>query len=258
MRVVRHLLDKPKNSRAYETLLHITCRSAYGERDREGTLREIWEEFEDRDVRRKDGKRLTYYGSWSVENTETSQLLKYLDGQCGAWAKTFINCLWHQGIKEGTWTIVWPLIETDYGYLFVKNWQFKEPGSSGNPAYPYLNISVGFPKRDNRYEWVSAEVTDKKGIPGQGTSNPASLFNNHQFVMIRRGGLYYFYDPSYGKVFSGTNEVEALLKVDNGCIDGFALPPEEDEDGRLKWLIRKNSAGFDLGYGYDPTYAGEP
>ena len=57
MRVVKSLFDKPVKSVAYETLLHITCRSAYGERDSEGTLREIWEEFEDRDVRRKDGKR---------------------------------------------------------------------------------------------------------------------------------------------------------------------------------------------------------
>jgi hypothetical protein len=170
MRVVRHLLDKPVKSVAYETLLHITCTSADGAMDSDSALEKIWQEFEDRDVRRKDGKRLTYYGSWLVENTETDQLLMDLDGQCGAWAKTFINCLWHQGVNTGEWCVI---RADNPEYFLVKNWRFDGNGTSGDPQYPYLNVAAidgPYPPlvRPDHYEWISAEVIDARGIPGQG------------------------------------------------------------------------------------------
>jgi hypothetical protein len=61
------------------------------------------------------------------------------------------------------------------------------------------------------YNWTFSEVNDAPGIAGQGNSNPASMFNNHQ-VMI--DGQYY--DPSYGVQYS------SLQDIDNS-IDGFYI-----------------------------------
>lgn len=60
------------------------------------------------------------------------------------------------------------------------------------------------------YNWAYAEVTDTNGIPGQGTSNPASLFGNHQVVI---GGTYY--DPSYGLKHNSLDDIDA------NAVDGF-------------------------------------
>ena len=110
-------------------------------------------------------------GIWIVRtrNYLVDPLLKDTDRQCGAWAKMFISSLQHQGISTGRWTILYPLVEGRYGWLFVKRWKFNEPGSSGDPAYPYLNVSLGWPERHDHYEWLSADVNDFVGFLGRAT-----------------------------------------------------------------------------------------
>lgn len=142
--------------------------------------------------------------------------------------------------------------------LVVKDWTFHGAGTSGNSTYPYLNIlPIGDPNSyigQTSYNFAYAEVTDDNGVAGQGNSNPASLFNNHQ-VMV--SGEYY--DPSYGV------KRASLAEIDDNAIAGFyifdQIPLNEvdynldlNQDGdkvdiavpTAVFLFRKNPAGNDL------------
>ena len=71
------------------------------------------------------------------------------------------------------------------------------------------------------------------GIPGQGTSNPHSIFWNHALAVVHGK----FYDPSYGKIFT------SLLQVDDESFDGYVTAEERQVNGKqvIAWLIRKNT-----------------
>jgi hypothetical protein len=242
-----------------ETLFEIGCQNADGETDQATATAKIWSEFTDRVVKRIDGTQMTYYDSYLCANTEAASLLKFGDGQCGAWADLLIRTRQVQGMND----------TNEYRFFFsnqgpgvegfaVKDWTFHGAGTSGNPAYPYLNIlPIGNPDAyigQNSYNFAYAEVTDDNGIAGQGNPNPASLFNNHQ-VMV--SGEYY--DPSYGI------KRASLADIDNGSIAGFykvdqillneaAYNLDLNQDGdkvdtgvpTFVFLFRKNPAGNDL------------
>ena len=98
-------------------------------------------------------------------------------------------------------------------------------GRSGDPVYPYLNLD-GSPLITGppyAYNWLFSEVTDGIGVPGQGTPDPASLFNNHQVVKFGTPPVYY--DPSCGVTYS------SLADIDNLAVDGYwqrgTLPVDE-------------------------------
>lgn len=64
----------------------------------------------------------------------------------------------------------------------------------------------------NGYDFaVKQEVTDQAELPGQGNNNPASLFNNHQFVVFLVGGTLKYFDPSYGVQYSGEADFDSKL-----------------------------------------------
>jgi len=66
----------------------------------------------------------------------------------------------------------------------VANWSYAPAGTSGNPDFPYFDEYSGsrIDVAGTGYAWLSSEVSDGAGLAGQGTANPASLFNNHQFL----------------------------------------------------------------------------
>lgn len=238
---------------AYHTLAHLGCKNADGESTAANCTTKIWNEFTDRDVRRVDGVRLTYYASYTCGNVTTASLLASGDGQCGAWAKFFIDMRKIQGIDDTNEYVIFDPI-TDDGFI-VKNWTFTGGGSSGHPTHPYLNIPDSPLIGATSYNWKFAEVNDAAGIPGQGNPNPASLFNNHQVVI---SGAYY--DPSYGVKHA------TLQDVDSNSIDGFYIGPggypvdeptvnlDLNGDGdktdlginTTVMLFRKNPAGLDI------------
>ena len=187
-------LGDPLTSPLYHTLAHLGCVNATGETDEAGCTEKIWDEFTDRDVRRVDGTRLTYYASYLCENVTTADLLLHGDGQCGAWVTLFLDIRKVQGITEARHLIrIKPRMSNDKGFI-VKNWNYSGDGSAGVQSYPYCNIPVETSFVSSiGYHWKFAEVTDAEGLPGQGTSNTASLFNCHYIVMC--GALF---DPSYG------------------------------------------------------------
>jgi hypothetical protein len=168
--------------------------------------------------------------------------LKFGDGQCGSWASLFIRLRQIHGIDVANEYVIFSSINNNEGFL-VKNWNFNGAGSSGIPAYPYLNIpDAPFPAQ-NSYPWKFAEVTDQNGIAGQGNPNPASLFGNHQVVLDGQ-----YYDPSYGQKFASLKDID-----DNALYESsFNLDLNGDGDKTdvgvqtNVFLIRKNPAGLDL------------
>ncbi len=195
----------------YHTLAHLGCKNADGETTAAGCTAKIWGEFTDRNVRRVDGVQLTYYASYTCGNLTTASLLANGDGQCGAWAKLFIDMRKVQGIDDIDEYVIFEPIADD-GFV-VKNWTFNGAGTSGHPTHPYLNIfeSDATLIGATSYNWTFAEVNDAPGIPGQGNANPASLFNNHQVVISGQ-----YYDPSYGIQHA------SLQSIDD-TIDGFYI-----------------------------------
>ena len=245
-------LNDPVTAMRQETLFYLSAKNADGVAQEAAVTTSIWNEFTDLDVRRIDGTQLTYYKSFQCNNVETESLLKNGDGQCGSWAKFFIDLRKVHGIDVPNEYVVFRP-SADDGFL-VKNWNFNGAGTSGVAGYPYLNIpDAPFPSA-NSYSWKFAEVTDQNGIPGQGNPNPASLFGNHQVVIDGQ-----YYDPSYGKKFA------SLKDIDDNAIDGYfrvvpAAINEPDFNLDLNgdgdkidmgvqinvFLIRKNPAGMDL------------
>ena len=194
----------------YHTLAHLGCINAAGECTASGCTLKIWGEFTDRDVRRVDNTQLTYYSSYLCDNVTTADLLKYGDGQCGAWASLFLDIRKVQGLNDfNEWIRLEPTF--DDGFI-VKNWTFSGPGTSGHPTHPYLNIPEVPFVNTTSYAWKYAEVNDSMGIPGQGNSNPASFFARH---FVYYGGEYY--DPSYGIKHT------SLLTLDSNAIDGYYI-----------------------------------
>jgi hypothetical protein len=194
----------------YHTLAHLGCKNADGENTAANCTAKIWAEFTDRDVRRVDGVQLTYYASYMCGNVTTASLLANGDGQCGAWAKFFIDMRKVQGIDDTDEYVLFEPIDDD-GFI-VKNWTFTGTGSSGHGTHPYLNLPDSLLIGATSYNWKFAEVNDAAGIPGQGNANPASLFNNHQVVISGQ-----YYDPSYGVQHA------SLQDIDDNAIDGFYI-----------------------------------
>jgi hypothetical protein len=235
----------------YHTLVHLGSVAASGQDTQDGVVQKVWEEFNDLVVRKFRGEYLHYYKSFRTENISTRELLAFGDGQCGSWAKLFLDVLKAQGIRfTGNYVIAVPAAMTlgipdgvRYGFL-VNNWKFNGTGiadaavvrAAGHPVdvaisngFTYLNVisttymsNVPRISADGKsYEWLYQQVQDEVGVRGQGVQNPASLFGNHQFVQVSLGGVTKWLDPSYGLEYEGATEDDRLLDFDNKAIAGY-------------------------------------
>ncbi len=253
-------LADPVTSFRQESLFDISCQNCDSINQAASVTAAIWNEFTDQEVKKVDGTKLTYYNSFNCGNTTTDKLLKFNDGQCGAWAKFFIDLRKVQGIDDPNDYV---RFESTLSHGFVvKTWNFTGSGTSGIPTYPYFNIpdgSLSGPnsfKTDNSYKWKFAEVTDASGVSGQGNNNnPASWFGNHQVVFISNQ----YYDPSYGVVYSSlqnidNNAIDGFFVVINALIDEMNVNIDLNQDGdkiddgvnTLIMLFKKNPPGLDI------------
>jgi Ca2+-binding RTX toxin-like protein len=222
-------LKAPAIGAVWHTLIDIGSRKAIGTSGtgvaaEDTTISKIWPAFTSRNVQRVDGTPLTYYEDYRCNNTTTQSLLAYGDGQCGAWAKLFLDVLKVQGIdRVDDYVLVSP---TTAGEGFIVNdWDFSNT-PSGTGTYQWENEVAGNPLADwnvlfaapdfDSYAWLAgADVTDEPGEGGQNNDDPASLFGNHQFVKLTVNGVTQFYDPSYGETYA------SLLDFDDNHLAGY-------------------------------------
>ena len=247
-------LGDPATELRQETLFDLGSRNADGKTTAATATTDIWNDFTDRDIRRVDGTQLTYYADYNCNNLTTESLLSKGDGQCVAWAKLFIDIRKIQGIHESVDNyVVIDSLHAD-GFI-VKNWTFSGNGNSQLPNFPYVNIPKASYILANSYDWKYAEVNDADGVPGQGNGNPASIFNNHQVMILGE-----YYDPSYGVIHA------SISSMDDNYIDGYysgpgSFPLDEPKvnldlngDGDMLdlavstncLLFKKNPTGLDL------------
>jgi len=254
-------LGTPATSMRQETLFDIGCRNADGETVAADATAKIWSEFTDRVVKKVDpdtgqpiGTQMTYYASYNPldfngQSVVTApQLLEANDGQCGSWADLLIRVRQAQSIDDPDEYVIFGSPNTGVGFA-VKNWSFAQNGTSSNATYPYLNIcplgngslnaNFSAVRGANSYNWAYAEVTDSSGIEGQGTTNPASLFGNHQVMISGQ-----FYDPSYGILHA------ALADIDTNAVDGYFILSTEN--------LNEATYGLDLNSDGDQTDVAVP
>ncbi len=197
-------LGDPVTAHRQETLFFLSSKNADNLTNASSVTTAIWNEFIDRSVSRVDGFKLNYYQSYACQNYETYELLKFGDGQCGAWVKFFIDLRRVQGISDQPWRSLKP-VAPSHG-MIVNNWDFTGSGTSSIPGFPYFNIP-GSPNHigNTSYNWRFAEVNDHEGVEGQGNNaNPASLFERHSVVFI--GDEYL--DPSYGVKYKTLQDLD--------------------------------------------------
>lgn len=174
----------------FHTVVHIGCVKANGmtvdsKHYTFEIISKIFEEFEDRIVKRVDGTQLTYWVGNDPPAT-TAGLLHDGDGRCGAWMRFFDDCLRAQGIS-GTQRLK----------ITTKDLPNHNPPLFG----------VGFLV---------------KNMPGQGNNTPRRSFADHALLKYFEDGMVYehYYDPSYGKRYTSLLEweddaIESLYYKDN-------------------------------------------
>jgi hypothetical protein len=217
----------------FHTLFAASCNAASGQTSNEGIISKVWSLLSEMMVQGADSETtMFYYGNWdfcfSAEApVNTALLLQNDDGQCGSWAKFFIDMLRIHGVDHST-------VDDDYFYFypsptghdaqgfFVKNWSFSTGAHSGlDPIYTHTFVPYQSPTTlehlgDREYLWHYTDGVNEPGVNGQGFNEyPASIFNNHQITQID-GTLY---DPSYGVTYIDLEDIE-LKAVDGYYIAG--------------------------------------
>ena len=218
----------------FHTLLKVGCESAEDQTDPSSIINAIWTKLKTKTIIAADNnKPLFYYKSWDCVNLTTKDLLAGNDGQCGSWARFFIDLLKIQNVQHSTVNDDYFHFSTDLSLpnngFFVKDWAASTGELTGMwgavfkyvmiPKYPF---TVG-----QQYSTHYSDLIDNtNSIEGQGPNgNPASIFNNHQITQIEGRLL----DPSYGTEFSSLNDIESNA-IFGYYIAGSVMMNEYDYD----------------------------
>ena len=257
----------PDEHPLYHSLVHLGCEAAEGASDDESVLNAIWENgFKPLDVRRvtpegeKEDTPLTYHGKYetTIANAieDTSGLLQYGDGICGAWSRFFIDSLKAQGLRYETYivSLFYPYPDDlNNGRFLVENWTPAAGGGTAPEPYAYRLVKddpwiIFHPGQipDFSYQWAQADMLDESGIEAQGNPNPDAVFGYHVVVSISEPGVDYHpgwihYDPSYGVSYFG---IENIKKT----IDGYGYY----NPGSDQFFFKPNSPSeFEFGVLFD-------
>ncbi|MFT7589935.1 MAG: hypothetical protein ACI959_002156 [Limisphaerales bacterium] len=202
----------------FQTVYDMSCRNADALETEADIIAGVWEEFTDHVLLNWEGDSLHYYNTLNTSNVTLSTLLKYRNAQCYTFAQLFLSTIKIQGlVRTNNYVYITPINNSVCGNtvnrFIVKNWEFSIPNSTACPDFPYQNTYTTLvPPPYLEYDFIIESVSDKEGIPGASTNNPASYFNNHQITFI--DGVYY--DPCYGVTF------DALTDIKNEAFDGWS------------------------------------
>jgi hypothetical protein len=163
------------------------------------------------------------------------------EGMCNAWVDLMLDVLAAQGIDQQNDIVI--LKRNGPGRFLVKNWQFDGSGGHSDEAiasiyssqnrddlvaeYPLFNIVSGaktFEVGGTEYLWAYKDVESMAGIDGQGPNdNPLSLFLQHVVVELTVGGTTTWYDPSYGKKYTGSTKEARELDFEDTAVAGYCV-----------------------------------
>lgn len=247
----------------YQTVYHISCKSAKGETEKDAIINKVWSEFSKRSIKRADGTALHYYEKETATARASTDLIMNTDAQCYAWCGLFMDALKIQRIEDTLEmvTIVSDGEKLNYANLtavfLVKEWNFIGNNEVGNDLkndpeklialkqkFPFTHIRTYKNDTQSGVNFVYSEVFSAPGRPGQNKSDPISKFDNHALVRIGgENGI--LYDPSYGgRIYSSVRDYE------EENIAGFELALSPSGTGgkldNINELNYKNGRGIDL------------
>ncbi|MCG8576620.1 MAG: hypothetical protein MI810_17205 [Flavobacteriales bacterium] len=194
----------------WHTIYDISCRNADSQSTETDVIAGIWSEFTDQVTLDWEDDSLKYYSPMYTFNTNLQSLLMFHNAQCYTFAQLFLSCIKIQGIvRSNNYVYITPIGNYVCGKpvnrFLVQNWEFTAPSAAGECTYfPYKNtyINIYVPPY-TEYNFITEDVVDQPGLPGQCSSNPSSFFNNHQIAYI--DGVYY--DACYGVSFSSVEDI---------------------------------------------------
>ena len=188
-----------------------------------------------------------------------------LDGQCGAWAHLFEDCLKVQGVGSQRQKISpnSDMLGLNFSMFYIKQWTYtSNDGVSGDDAFPYLNVPRTPEWIDNTYNFVVTQVTHlpNGSLHGQHQPIPLSMFNNHIVVKYGIGTNHKLYDPSYGKIHDSleafANAVSGYVRRDPVTVDEAAAGFDCNGDGNVGGVVTIQNAhrvGANPGQGVIPN-----
>ena len=154
---------------------------------------------------------LAYYSkafSEPFQPVSTTQVLQEVDGfgECFSFAQLFQDALWANGVDN-----IGTLIQEVSAKAFlVKEWDFSETGSSGDPNYPWEMVfseraGEMVPPPDPFLPDQFGDLTNDDTLSGQHTDTPIEkVFGSHYIVHCSNADEqgHYYYDPSYGVTYN--------------------------------------------------------
>jgi hypothetical protein len=257
-------IPDPDSGKLFYTVVEQAVLHTIGDTSESNIVSGTWSAFTGLEVQRADGVVLTYYSNKDSLNINVESLLQYGDGECYAWAQLFLDALLINGIMEQN-DYVYITVPTSgvapaYGFL-VQNWTFDGSGKGGRSDIYYQYVDVVNGKLSDTYKYndysnfLYMDVIRSPGVTighgmGQGMTDPASIFNNHQIDYI--DGVYY--DPSYGVTYSSITDFSAKSVAgfyqEASSVVETRLGIDLNGDGKLSnqplpygaYFIRKNTA----------------
>jgi hypothetical protein len=129
---------------------------------------------------------------------------------------------------------------------------FKIPGGDGT----YETKFLGYKKDPVTNQWsyvlqgnAAIAFNSRLQAPGQGNPSPVANFPHHVMVLfdfrnipgVVKQGSVELYDPSYGAIYSGRDENEALQQFQDKAIVAFFTAKQRD--GFSQWSIKRPTPG---------------
>jgi hypothetical protein len=254
-------IPDPQTGALYLTVVEQAVLHTIGDSSEGDIVAGTWSDFTTLNVQRADGTPLTYYANKNSLNVDVNSLLANGDGECYAWAQLFLDMLLINGVVQSNdylnITSHNPSTLQTQGFL-VQNWLIPDGTGHGiryNHNYTFANVINGTYGqnliKNNQYNFVYQDVIhNQPGLAGQGGTDPASIFGNHQVDYI--DGTYY--DPSYGVTYSSIQDFSAkavagFFVLWQGGVQETKLGVDLNGDGKLSntilpydmLLIRKNN-----------------
>jgi hypothetical protein len=241
--VTRH--DTGGGVSLFHTTVHVAC-SKYGATTEAGVVAKTWEHFSTTaggqtvpaNVKTWDGNALYYYKD-GVPSSEAKTTLGAMlqdpnrNGECGAFQQLLGDAWLVNGVSDWAKKKVLPAQGT--GFFLIGSWSFGTPDAV--PVYPYVlvfaNGQSDFVPANN----VSGTLTSTTGLAGQNSPTPADKVFTKHFINLY-GTTYY--DPSYGKVYSGEQSFETSV------VTGHAIDYTEPGQTHLELRVRGSNSGLGI------------
>ena len=234
----------------YRTVVHHACATT-GATTEAQAVANSWSRFTNNAVTNWKGTNLYYYQTniaYAAGHQYLEELLEYKNGTCEAWATFFQKVLGANGIASTQ--VILSATEPDDELMLTKDWTQNNGGSAAAP-YKWYILSHRSP-----FSLVPAynghsygDLTSSSTLVGQGSypwAPAEKVFASHRIVKWPVGSNYSYYDPSYGKTYSGASLSAAEGDFDAKAVYGYATDVGITNTTYTHCWVRTNTTSLDI------------